>query len=283
MTSSTEPRPAAGNRRAYLIFSGSLCAMAALVGLLTFLVVQRWYGPEGSATIAPTAADGAETASPSSVTLFYVAEDGMGLIGLEREVPYGADTLARARAITEHQLSEAPAPLMSPFPEGTRLRSVYLAADGNAFVDLSREVTTSHSGGSLDELFTVYALVNALTMNVPEIRAVQIMIEGREVDTLAGHIDLRQPLEPNMQWVVDPDSPDDAEPPLAAGSPPSGLSTLNQYRSAGGASRLASLLRGHTFPICSLVTPRQAGATLYRPPLIQRGQTTRHSLPVHAS
>ena len=53
--------------------------------------------------------------------------------------------------------------------------------------------------------------MNALAINVPEINAVQIMINGSEVDTLAGHIDLRQPLEPNMQWVIDPNTNDDVE------------------------------------------------------------------------
>ena len=57
----------------------------------------------------------------------------------------------------------------------------------------------------------MYSLVNALAINVPEINAVQIMINGSEVDTLAGHIDLRQPLEPNMQWVLDPNIIDNHE------------------------------------------------------------------------
>tara|TARA_B100000745_G_C19854664_1_gene284060 strand:- start:208 stop:504 length:297 start_codon:yes stop_codon:yes gene_type:complete len=82
------------------------------------------------------------------------------------------------------------------------MRSLFLSEDGNAFVDLSREITENHSGGSLDELFTVYSLVNALAINVPDISAVQIMVESQEVDTLAGHIDLRQPLEPNTKWVL---------------------------------------------------------------------------------
>ena len=69
-------------------------------------------------------------------------------------------------------------------------------------------MTREHRGGSLDELFTVYALVNAVTSNVPEVTAVQILIEGREVDTLAGHVDLRHPLERNMKWVSgQPDEP----------------------------------------------------------------------------
>ena len=68
-------------------------------------------------------------------------------------------------------------------------------------MDLSREVSMGHPGGSLEELFTVYAIVNALTMNVPDITAVQILVEGREVDTLAGHVDLRHPLGRNLEWV----------------------------------------------------------------------------------
>ena len=119
--------------------------------------------------------------------------------------------MVRAKTVIEYQLGNAPEPLVSPFPAGTTLRSLYLAGNGNAFVDLSPEVTNEHSGGSLDELFTVYSLVNALAINVPEINAVQIMINGSEVDTLAGHIDLRQPLEPNMQWVLDPNTIDDHE------------------------------------------------------------------------
>jgi hypothetical protein len=30
---------------------------------------------------------------------------------------------------------------------------------------------------------------------------VQILLEGKEVDTLAGHVDLRHPLQKNLQWV----------------------------------------------------------------------------------
>jgi len=32
-------------------------------------------------------------------------------------------------------------------------------------------------------------------------RSVQILVEGKEVDTLAGHVDLRHPLQKNLKWV----------------------------------------------------------------------------------
>jgi hypothetical protein len=43
--------------------------------------------------------------------------------------------------------------------------------------------------------------VNAVTANLPAIQRVQILIEGREVDTLAGHVDLRRPLERDASLV----------------------------------------------------------------------------------
>ena len=127
---------------------------------------------------------------------------------------------AQARVIVEAQLAEPPAPLLSPIPPGTRVLAVYLIPERgetfDAFVDLSEEVTLGHSGGSLEELFTVYAIVNALTTNLPAINAVQILVNGREVDTLVGHVDLQRPLERNMQWVADPK----AEPLLEAEAAP---------------------------------------------------------------
>ena len=151
-----------------------------------------------------------DVTDPSVATLFFVAEDGMALVAREQDVSSSRadDALTRAHVIVEQQLGPAPPPLVSPFPEGTRLNAIYLTPTGDAFVDLSLEVTREHRGGSLDELFTVYALVNAVTSNVPEVTAVQILIEGREVDTLAGHVDLRHPLERNMKWVSgQPDEP----------------------------------------------------------------------------
>ena len=42
-------------------------------------------------------------------------------------------------------------------------------------------------------------------MNLPAITRVQILIDGKEVDTLAGHVDLRHPLHKNLTWVTPPD------------------------------------------------------------------------------
>jgi spore germination protein GerM len=128
----------------------------------------------------------------------------MRLIGVSRNLAELADTTAQARAIIEAQLAPPPPPLLSPIPPGTQLHAVYLTARGDAFVDLSEDITLGHSGGSLEELFTVYAIVNALTSNLPAINAVQILVNGQEVDTLVGHVDMRRPLQGDLSWVVEP-------------------------------------------------------------------------------
>ena len=181
-----------------------------VVGLLAlaltaavWMVVQRWQAGSGGSGGADGGAGAGFAGSLETATLYYVSEDGLGLVRHETPIAVAADPLERARALVEQQLAPAPPPLISPFPEGTVLRAIYLANDGSIFVDLSGEVTSAHSGGSLDELFTVYALVNALVTNVPEIASVQIMVDGQEVDTLAGHIDLRQPLELSLAWLVE--------------------------------------------------------------------------------
>ena len=184
--------------------------VAALAGAwLLFVSLPGWYGPESTALAALPALDDEvavpvdqpDTSPPITATFFYVSEDGMRLVGVEREVRSGKTTTELARRIAERQLSGAPSPLASAVPDGTTLRAIFVTAQGDAFVDLSREVSMGHPGGSLEELFTVYAIVNALTMNVPDITAVQILVEGREVDTLAGHVDLRHPLGSNLEWV----------------------------------------------------------------------------------
>ena len=43
-------------------------------------------------------------------------------------------------------------------------------------------------------VLTVYAIVNAVTANLPSVQRVQILVDGKEVDTIAGHIDVRRPL-----------------------------------------------------------------------------------------
>lgn len=192
-----------------VLIGAAVAAVVIGVGWLLFVGLPRWYGP--TTVTGPAAAGGTAVGEPAptiKATLFYVSEDGLRLVGVERDVLFGDTPADQGRHILEALFEAAPAPLASAVPPGTSLRTLYVTSRGDVFVDLTGTVVTAHSGGSLDELFTVYAIVNTLTVNLPALQAVQILVDGQEVDTLAGHIDLRQPLRKNLAWVSLEPSPD---------------------------------------------------------------------------
>jgi hypothetical protein len=196
-------------RRAWPVLA--IAAVAAVGAWVLFVGLPRWTGPRGTPPGEPAAARPAGPERKITATLYFISEDGMSLVGVQREVPFGEPIVEQARRIVEAQLGPAPEPLAAAVPAGTTLRGVYVTernceagADAcvrDAFVDLSGEARTRHTGGALDELFTIYAIVDAITVNLPAISRVQILVEGKEVDTLAGHVDLRRPLEKNLTWV----------------------------------------------------------------------------------
>ena len=197
------------NRRAVQVLA--IAAVAGVGVWLLFFALPRRYGRGPEPAAAPARTTAAVPGRTINATLYYISEDGMSLVGMPREVPFGEPVAEQARRIVEAQLAAAPAPLATAVPEGTTLRGVYVTerdcegtADPcrrDAFVDLSAEARSRHTGGALDELFTIYAIVDAVTVNLPAISRVQILVDGKEVDTLAGHVDLRHPLEQNLKWV----------------------------------------------------------------------------------
>jgi hypothetical protein len=182
----------------------------AFVGALALLVliasaVVRMYAPaEPAPAEQPTTAAGPAAVETAHITatVFFGTPDGQGLVPIRRDVPLAKNVIDQGRQILVAQLTEAaPPPYVSVIPASTTLRAFYVTDRGDAFVDLSPEVVSGHPGGSLNELLTVYALVNAVTANLPAARRVQILVDGKEVDTLAGHVDLRRPLMRDMSLV----------------------------------------------------------------------------------
>jgi spore germination protein GerM len=180
----------------YRRFAPLVAALACLAALAWGVsrMLERLVG------VQPAAPRQTSQASPTphiTATLFFAAKDDEVLVPVRREVPLAEGLVAQGREILTAQLEAAPESYTSAIPEGTTLRAFYVTESGDAFVDLSPEVSSRHPGGSSLELLTVYALVNAVTANLPTIQRVQILIDGRQAETLAGHIDLRRPLERN--------------------------------------------------------------------------------------
>jgi hypothetical protein len=193
----------------------SIATLAVAAWYVLFIGLPRWTAPKPRALPPPEAHT--EPAAKIRARLYYLAEDGLRLEAVETEVPFGDGTVEQGRQLVLALLNPPASPLVSTIPQGTTLKGFYLSGQGVAFVDLSAEATTAHRGGSLDEIFTVYSIVNTLTENLPAITAVQLLVNGHQVDTLAGHVDVRRPLAKDLRWT---ELPRGAEARTASGATP---------------------------------------------------------------
>ena len=181
----------------------ALAAASAVLGWTLYALPHRQNSATVRAGVVPPPAPAAAAAPGRKIKahLFYVSDDGLRLTSTERDITYAESAADQAREIITAQVAAVTEPQVSAVPRGTQLRALFITDKGEAFVDLSREVVTAHPGGSINELLTVYTFVNALTANLPAITSVQLLVDGRELDTLAGHVDLRRPLVKNLSWV----------------------------------------------------------------------------------
>ena len=72
------------------------------------------------------------------------------------------------------------------------MRSIHFA-NGIARVDFSSEIVKNFRGGSAGELLMVGSIVNTLT-EIHGVEKVRIMVNGKQVKTIGGHVDLSEPL-----------------------------------------------------------------------------------------
>ena len=193
-------------KRWILVAVGSALALVAAVW-----AINAFGSKPVPAAPATTAASTPTETAHITATLFYASSDGQSLVGVKRDVPLASGVVEQGRQILLTELQAAPQPYIKVIPEGTSLRAFYVTDRGDAFVDLSPEVSRAHPGGSLNELMTVYALVNAVTTNLPAVQSVQILVDGKEVDALAGHVDIRRPLTRDTSLVRERDSSPDSK------------------------------------------------------------------------
>jgi germination protein M len=204
----------------------TVLGLLALLAVVT-LTAPRWARllrqPVGASEEEP--ASGIEAGVPArpgekeaerqiSVRLYFVAPDQPGLLPEERSVPFSDDLSRQLRMVVEELVRGSTTGLLPTLPPSTKVLEVFVTARGIAYLDLSKEAVELEDRGSRSELLTVYSIVNSLTSNFPAVKRVQILVEDKPVETLAGHVDLSRPLLPDLTFVAL------ATPAPSPGSPP---------------------------------------------------------------
>lgn len=156
--------------------------------------------PTPAAGETPPALPALET---EPVVVYFPNDEGDRLVGETRTVFKTPQPGDRAKQIVAALLEgpQAGGPVRA-LPEGTQLRQLYVLDDGTAWADFSSELRDNLGGGSANEIMAVYAVVDSIALNVPGIARVGILVNGRPVETLNGHLDLRRSLPPRRDLVA---------------------------------------------------------------------------------
>jgi spore germination protein GerM len=137
--------------------------------------------------------------SKKSVVHLYFSDKNNSFLKAETRDLFDTDNLDELGKNIVQALIEGPRTgLMRTIPVNTTLKAFYMTRQGIAYVDMSEVIRDAHPGGVKSELLTIYSIVNSLTLNIPEIGAVKILINGKQATTLSGHIDARFPFKADM-------------------------------------------------------------------------------------
>jgi hypothetical protein len=175
-----------------------LFGVAALLLLVVSMGIYLRHMRRRAVEVDAPAADSLPVAPPASgptdtVTL-YVADDAAGLLRpRSAEIPLPGGRQQRAEELLRALLRIYQQPGSShPLTPDADIRAIYLVDPGAAVIDLNAAFADQHRSGVLSEQLTVNSLVETLAINVPGVQRVNILVEGKKRDTLAGHADLSE-------------------------------------------------------------------------------------------
>jgi len=135
---------------------------------------------------------------PITITVYYPVNGILlaGAVSVKRQ----PDTQAQARETLAAAFSDQRAAQTAVFRD-IRLRAFYLDGQGTAYIDLAPSHLRDISASAWEEFLALSAMVNTVMQNFDEIKQVRFLMDGREAQTLAGHIDLSRTFTKRMDLV----------------------------------------------------------------------------------
>lgn len=127
-----------------------------------------------------------------TIKVYYPDEQGLKLQAVKKTVKVGSDDkyTAALKALLDGTKEKGLATIV---PKQAKIKSVKVQGD-TAFVDFDENLIKKFIGGSTGEEMLVGSIVNTLT-EFEEIKKVQLLVEGKKVESISGHLDLTKPVE----------------------------------------------------------------------------------------
>jgi spore germination protein GerM len=166
-----------------LLFSGGIA------GGFFYFSMKFGNEPTGEATLKSI-----KQIDDSSFVKVYYPSEGR-LIMEERRVRRLGSVTVSAEEIMEEFLKGPLHRGKSDIPPGSRVLGVYFGTDGILYVDLSDEFRRNFHGDALAEFLLLKGLYESIISNITGVDDVKILIEGKEIESIGGHLFALYPLK----------------------------------------------------------------------------------------
>jgi hypothetical protein len=178
-----------------IIYLSAIISSIVIVLVLFFIILFN--------AIFPDADSDPLTIKERQVAIIWFSDQQeLLLVGEKRYIVRQSDAAAQAKEVVKALLDGSKTGNVNTFPTGVSLRDVKIDEAGIAYVNFAASLTKLHPGSSSTEMASINSLTNSLTQNVPEIKKVKILVEGRELISIKGHISTSKAFLPNPDLLV---------------------------------------------------------------------------------
>ena len=136
------------------------------------------------------------------VTLYFSDANERFLLPETRLISKEQDSVGQVRELVKALLEGSKTNLVNTFPQKTVVQDVKIEDGKRAVVSFSKAFIEYHPKGSTSEMATIYSLTNTVTANMPSIKEVRLLVDGKAIESIGGHIDTRNPLTPNKELIA---------------------------------------------------------------------------------
>ena len=186
-----------GSLRFWIAIIVALCIAGAAVGFLLF----RPYSQSEKQPAAPVVSAPAGTAQGEdlfNLRMFYPVENRLEMI--EKLLPRRTKESAIAEAVIDEYFEGPGEGLTSCVPQNVKLLGIYEGPDDVLYVDLSDELRRNFQGDALQEYLLLRGLYESLISNLQDISDVKVLVDGKETETLGGHVYLKYTLKDAVSY-----------------------------------------------------------------------------------
>lgn len=132
--------------------------------------------------------------------MYYPSESTLQMV--EKKLPRRSNQIAIAEAVIEEYFKGPADRSFNVIPQNVRLMGLYRDAGQTLYIDLSDELRRNFQGDAVTEFLLLKGIYESLISNLSDFQDVRILVDGKEIETLGGHLFLNYGLKNSVSYEV---------------------------------------------------------------------------------